>query len=440
MSVVCVAVPSASVEKLSQLAPPLLEIVPRLALGTRGVIWADARSLPAREIAESLIDCLTDNGLRAGRGGVAATPVAAELAARTKPVPRPQPVPRVTVVSAGNDAEFIAPLPVELLDPSDKLFAMLLAVGIETCGDLAAVDHQSIEVRFGSEGSRLWHLSRADDKRRLFAEMPRNLPSASFEWVEYTLRDPERLLFVINSLMGNVCIALTERGEGAREMVLAFSLANRSTAEHRLRPARATSSQKAWMRLVRAELEKIRLADAVTGISLRVEAVVAHAERQGDLFDRGFATARATEETIAQMLDDQGAIVVVPSNSLHPLLERRTRWVPQEPGEAARPRLAFRSGKSEPTPELTLQMLPEPRRITVLTEQRRDHELPVRYREAGEWTAILSALGPERVSGGEWEGDHFAREYFRCVTREGTMVWIYRDIRRNDWYLHGWWD
>jgi hypothetical protein len=94
----------------------------------------------------------------------------------------------------------------------------------------------------------------------------------------------------------------------------------------------------------------------------------------------------------------------------------------------------------EPSPELTLQMLPEPKRITVLTETRRDHELPARYRESGEWVVILSALGPERVSGGEWEGDHFAREYFRCVTREGTMVWIYRNVRRNDWYLHGWWD
>lgn len=444
MSVVCVAVPNTSVEKLSQLAPPLLEIVPRLALGTRGVIWADARSLPAREIADSLLDSVVESGFPRARAGIALTPVAAELAARTKPVGAwvtpMRPAARITTVNAGEDAKFIAPLPIELLDPSDLLFAMLLAVGIETCGDLAALDHQSIEVRFGGEGSKLWHLSRADDKRRLFAEMPRNLPSASFEWVEYTLRDPERLLFVINSLMGNVCTALTERGEGAREMVLAFSLANRSTAEHRLRPARATSSQKAWMRLVRAELEKIRLADAVTGLSLRVEAVVAHAERQGDLFDRGFASARATEETIAQMLDDQGAIVVVPSNSAHPLLERRTRWLPQEPGEAARPRLAFRPANAEPTPELTLQLLPEPRRITVLTERRRDHELPARYRESGEWSGILSALGPERVSGGGWEEDSFAREYFRCVTREGTMVWIYRDIRRNDWYLHGWWD
>lgn len=432
----CVAVPSASAEKLSQLAPPLLKIVPRLALGARGVIWADARSLPAREVTDSLLDSIVESGFTRARAGIATTPVAAELAARTST----RPATRITSVSAGDDARFIASLPIELLDPSDKIFAMLLAVGIETCGDLARLDHQAIEVRFGSEGSKVWHLSRADDKRRLFAEMPRNLPSASFEWVEYTLRDPERLLFVINSLMGTVCNALTGRGEGAREMVLAFSLANRSTAEHRLRPARATSSQKAWMRLVRAELEKIRLADAVTGISLRVEAVVAHAGRQGDLFDRGFATARATEETIAQMLDDQGAIVVVPGNSAHPLLERRTRWVPQEPGEAARPKLAFRSGNGEPAPELTLQMLPEPKRITVLTERRRDHELPARYRESDEWTVILSALGPERVSGGEWERDHFAREYFRCVTREGTMVWIYRDVRGDGWYLHGWWD
>lgn len=437
MSIVCVAVPNAPAEKLSRLAPPLLEIVPRLALGGRGVIWADARSLAAREVADSLLDSVAESGFPRARAGIALTPVAAELAARTKAV---RPTPRVMTVAAGEDAQFIAPLAIELLNPSDQLFAMLLAVGIETCGDLAALDHQSIEVRFGSEGSRLWHLAHADDKRRLFAEMPRNLPSASFEWVEYTLRDPERLLFVINSLLGNVCAALTERGEGAREMMLAFSLANRSTAEHRLRPARATSSQKAWMRLVRAELEKIRLADSVTGISLRVEAVVAHAERQGDLFDRGFATARATEETIAQLLDDQGAIVVVPSNSQHPLLERRTRWVLQEPGEAARPRLAFRSAHGEPVPELTLQMLPEPKRITVLTEHRRDHELPARYREAGEWTVILSALGPERVSGCGWETDSFAREYFRCVTREGTMVWIYRDVRSQHWYLHGWWD
>ena len=34
----------------------------------------------------------------------------------------------------------------------------------------------------------------------------------------------------------------------------------------------------------------------------------------------------------------------------------------------------------------------------------------------------------------------FAREYFRCVTEEGTLIWMYREAMSREWYLHGWWD
>jgi hypothetical protein len=26
------------------------------------------------------------------------------------------------------------------------------------------------------------------------------------------------------------------------------------------------------------------------------------------------------------------------------------------------------------------------------------------------------------------------------VTDDGMMVWLYRDAREDEWYLHGWWD
>ncbi|MEO5589842.1 MAG: hypothetical protein ABIS03_09665, partial [Gemmatimonadaceae bacterium] len=157
-------------------------------------------------------------------------------------------------------------------------------------------------------------------------------------------------------------------------------------------------------------------------------------ERQGDIFDRGFATARATEETVAQLLDDQGAVIVVASNSRHPLLEKRTVWQAQEPAHAAR---AHMVKESRADPQLTLQLFAEARRITVKTARRRDHDLPVRYREDGDWVHIESAAGPDRVSGEQWEKS-FAREYFRCVNESGTLVWIYRE--RGEWYLQGWWD
>ena len=61
------------------------------------------------------------------------------------------------------------------------------------------------EVRFGGEGVHLWRLSRADDNRMIFSAMPRTLPQASLDfWVDYTLSDPERLVFVINALVDSV--------------------------------------------------------------------------------------------------------------------------------------------------------------------------------------------------------------------------------------------
>jgi hypothetical protein len=87
---------------------------------------------------------------------------------------------------------------------------------------------------------------------------------------------------------------------------------------------------------------------------------------------------------------------------------------------------------------LTLQLLDEPRQVVVETARRRDHQVPVRYRD-GKWHAIVNAAGPDRVSGGQWDAS-YAREYFRAVTSEGTLVWLFRDAGRERWYLHGWWD
>ena len=96
--------------------------------------------------------------------------------------------------------------------------------------------------------------------------------------------------------------------------------------------------------------------------------------------------------------------------------------------------------KATAAPRLTLQLLPEPRSVAVTTRRRRDHELPIAYRDrGGDWMEILSAAGPDRVSGGRWS-EPYAREYFRCVTDDGMMVWLYRDARDDVWYLHGWWD
>jgi hypothetical protein len=419
-------------DRLDALIPSLLAVAPRVAVGSRGDVWADARGLSAEPLARDLLKIYRDNGIERVRAGISLVPISAEVAARHGDG-------SLVIIPAGTERDYLAPFSAGVLEPSQSLSSLLDGVGIECCADLARLDHESVEVRFGGEGARLWHLARANDSRRIFTTVPRAHPAASLDWVEYTLKDPERLVFIINALVGNITTELGSRGQCAREMMMIFSLANRSTFEHLIRPARSTASHKAWMRLIRTHLERITLPDGVTGVTMRVEAITGEVERQGDIFDRGFATARAAEETIAQLLDDQGAVVVTPRNNQHPLIDRRTEWVSQEPAQAsARIQIRERVVKATAAPRLTLQLLPEPKRIAVKTKRRRDHQVPLEYRDK-QWMEIVSAAGPDRVSGGQWT-EPYAREYFRCVTDDGMMVWLYRDAREDEWYLHGWWD
>jgi protein ImuB len=424
--------PKLSPEFLHDITPRLLSLTPRIVFGGDRLLWADARGLKAGFLVKDLLETMEERGFSELKVGVAATPIAASVAALHGNA-------GVSTVPAGTDREFLASFPIAVLRPSAALATLLDGVGLERCGEMAKLEGEAVEVRFGAEGVQLWRLSRADDMRPIFTSVMRALPSASMDWVDYALKDPERLVFVINALLGNICKELKARGQGARELTLVFSLANRETFEHLIRPARSTSSQKAWLRLIRTHFDRITLDDAVTGIALRVESVSGELERQGDIFDRGFSTIQAAEETIAQLLDDQGSIVVTPNNSNHPLLDRRTEWVSQEPSRAvSRDTVRERSRVSGAAPRLTLQLLPEPRRVIVKTRKRRDHDLPIQYRDS-DWMKITSAAGPDRVSGGQWT-EAYAREYFRCVTESGSLVWLYRDARLDEWFLHGWWD
>lgn len=415
-----------------ELCPALIKIAPRVVVdGGKQRIWADGRSLNAELLAHALSDALIQIGFAPPSIGIAQTPIAAEVASRSGESAT------TIVVRPGEDRLYLRSKHVTVLDPSPPMLVLLEGVGVDYCADLAILDQESVEIRFGVEGVHLWRLARADDRRRIFAPMQRSLPEAAYEWTDYTLTDPERLVFVINALVGKVCEGLLATGMCAREITLLFSLANRTTYEHLVRPARSTASHAAWMRLIRTHLERIELPDGVVGMRIRVDSVTPESERQGDIFDRGFATARVTEETIAQLLDDQGAVVVVPENSRHPLVERRTNWVKQDPSRAHG--RYQHGGHASVSAGLTLQLFSEPRRIAVRTKKRRDHFAPLSYEDGEGWMIIESAAGPDRVSGAHWE-NVYAREYFRCLTEDGRLVWMYHDATDDTWYLHGWWD
>ncbi len=43
----------------------------------------------------------------------------------------------------------------------------------------------------------------------------------------------------------------------------------------------------------------------------------------------------------------------------------------------------------------------------------------------------------ERIEQGWWQGDDIRRDYFVATTDAGAKVWVYRDLRQGQWFLHG---
>jgi hypothetical protein len=425
----CVLLPDATAST-DDVLEAFLEAAPRLALDSPNV-WLDVRGMDVAAVHVAVRRRLKAAGVRA-RFGAGAHPSAALVAARTASDER------LVRVAPGEERDFLAPLPLTVLDLEDPLLGWLADVGIATCGELTAVAREAVEVRFGAEAVGWWRLARGDDERRLFVPIPPEQPNASVDFIDYVVTDPERLIFTTNALLGGVCEQMGERGAHARRVRLRLPLANGSMWERTMKTARPTADRASWLRLARALLEKLTVPDAVAGVSVQVEATEAAGSTQGDLFDTGFATASAVETAVARLMEDQGDVLREPVVGRHPLVEQRSEYrtltmreVLQRAGQGT-----SRAG-DEPI-GLTLQLLPEPRPVSVESVRRRDHIAPVRYRDAA-WHAIVHAAGPDRVSGGQWDAT-YAREYFRAVTSTGTLVWLFRDAGRDRWFLHGWWD
>jgi hypothetical protein len=189
------------------------------------------------------------------------------------------------------------------------------------------------------------------------------------------------------------------------------------------------------MRLLRDTLERVRLDDGVVGLALRVDAVRPTESVQGDVLDRGFASAGAAEAALARVLD-RDAVVVTARNSQHPLVRRRTEWI-EEPSSLvwARPQV----GAGDTDPEIVLHLLPEPEPVEVEATDRQGFAVPVRSRGAEDgWQEIVAASGPDCLSGGQWEMA-YAYEAYCCVRGDGELVQLCRDARRNRWEVHGVW-
>lgn len=186
---------------------PVLRLIEKHAPGATllrpGLAMIRARGLARyhggeAEAGRTMLAMLADAGYPEARAGVADGPFTAELAARG-----PEPC---LVIPPGSAAEFLAPLPVQVLR-DDQLTGLLTRLGVDTLGGFAALDATEIRDRFGERGARLHALAAGADSR---IPAPRQPDPELVRAVEFepALAGADQVAFAVRQTADAVVLAL----------------------------------------------------------------------------------------------------------------------------------------------------------------------------------------------------------------------------------------
>ena len=135
----------------------------------------------------------------------------------------------LTVVPAGSEREFLAPMPVDSLwGVGPKTAARLRSEGIETVGQLADRPEEWFAARFGKTGPRMRLLSLGEDDRSVETRRSRKSVSAETTLARDT-DDAEMLQELVDRLSQRVAAALSRREWAGRTVKLKLRLADFTT-------------------------------------------------------------------------------------------------------------------------------------------------------------------------------------------------------------------
>ncbi|MGA7328074.1 MAG: DNA polymerase Y family protein [Rhodomicrobium sp.] len=345
------------------------------------------------------------------------------------------------VVPGGEEARFIAGLPVKGLRIEESDCTLLKRLGLGTIGQLFDLPRETLRARLGpgillrldqvlgKQGEPLspLQLETVYAAHRNFAEPVSSLDS---------------LLYVTGHLARDVTAQLEHHGKGARRYTLGFYDTQGGTSKISVALARPSHKSDHVLRLFR---EKFTRLESRFDDTLAFDAAALYAARMEPLngeqsaFDGGSALNLEQEEGLASLLDrltarlSSEAVTRFDFRESH-IPERAVRSVPVLEKAASRPLLR----RQRP-----LLLLPEAEPVTVLAAvpdypPRRFTWRRVTYR-------VTKAEGPERLSPEWWPNNqekYQTRDYYRVEDETGCRFWLYREGLYGQgnapcWYLHG---
>ncbi|NPD66650.1 DNA polymerase Y family protein [Lichenicola cladoniae] len=420
---------------LERLAAWCLRLSPMTSAAPMDAIWIDATGCTHLHDGEQpMLDLLAEHLRQAGLTGkiaIADTPGAAHALAHYSTVP-------VTIVAPGSQAAALERLPVEALRIDGEVASGLRRLGIEQIGQLVATPRGPLARRFGN---RL--LIRLDQALGHVHEPIQPVLPPETITVRRTFVEPlstaEAFVAVILVLVGEACVLLEQRGEGARRLDLVFERIDATCQVVRIGTARPVRDLRHLARLLDERVEEVDPGPGVEAMRLVLPLVepLSYTQRGG-----GLAPGETEEADLSELID---RLV----NRLGPDKVYRLRSIESEvPERSQQPVSVY----TPPPPTAVASRWPRPVRLLERPEPVETLAMmPDHPPKAFTWRRIrhriVRADGPERITGEWWRRSAeliAVRDYWIVENQEGRRFWLFRQGDGVDsatgelaWFLHG---
>ncbi|MBV9294626.1 MAG: hypothetical protein JO145_03570 [Acidobacteriaceae bacterium] len=374
-----------------------------------------------------------------GNLGIASNPDAALLLARN--------CTGVTLVTTGEEAEKLAPIPVTSLFAhkatlDSGLLEVLRRWGLKTCGDLAALPETGVAERLGNAGIYLQNLARGKIDRPLHIPAPVTNYEERME-LEHPLDLLEPLLFLLGRALGELCKRLRSQSRAARILKARFTLEAHQLEAHQLEAHQEYQCELEFpvpldeshtlLKLLQLHLERHPPEAPITAFVLRVEP--AEPRRvQGGFFLPPTPPADKLQITLARI-----AGMVGKENAGTPQLLNTHRPDAFQMG-ALRVGGIENAETKEPRQQEVLRLAMRLFRPALQARVRVSESAPKNIVARGVKGNVIRAAGPWKTSGEWWASTSWIREEWDVVLDDGALYRIYREVETREWYLHGIYD
>ncbi|MCP4662927.1 MAG: hypothetical protein GY856_46640, partial [bacterium] len=401
---------------------------------------------PEEELGRALMLELEQRAGLPVRVGIAASKLAPRVAAGQPHSP--------TVVAAGEEAAFLAPLPLARLTPQAKTLSTLEHWGIRSAGELARLPRAEVISRLGADGQELQAIAGGIDPQPL---VPRQPPPSFGEGMEleWPLVNLEPFLFAARAALERLTQRMAGHGLACERLELSLELEPDGYHERSITLPAPTREVKTLLTLLRLDLESQQPGAPIVAFQL-----TAHPDRprreQLSLFGPAALSPDKLATTLARLFAMLGEERVGSPRTVDAHRPERFALEPFTPPPPPRVRRPPRPGRGL----LTVRVLRPPLELEVLTggpvpagrepdNGHPDAERPVSLKtvEREENAKKPRIAGKVRVASGPWgiEEDWWAeksteRDYWDVELANGGLYRVFRERTSREWFVDGVYD